>query len=338
VFGQPILDSAEPVMARHAGTLTTLLAALAGNCLVAVCKFVAAAWTGSSAMMAEGVHSLVDTANQLLLLYGLHRAERRPSREHPLGYGRELYFWSFIVALLIFSVGACAAVLEGVLHILNPRPIEDAYITYLVLALAFLFEGASWLVAVRSVAQAKGEDSYFEAFRRSRNPPSFMVLFEDSAALLGIAIAAIGTWSSLYFELPYLDGLASILIGVVLGLVAVLLAGETKSLLIGEAALPEMEQSINRLAAQDPCIVHVNGIITVHLSPDQIIATLSLEFDDHLTTSVIEQKVEELEERVRAVHPQVVALFVKPQKPARYQAMRRARFGDRAIVPDRARR
>jgi cation diffusion facilitator family transporter len=318
-------------MARRSTKLRTIYAALAGNCLVAITKFIAGGWTGSSAMLAEGVHSLVDTGNQLLLLYGLRQAERRPSADHPLGHGRELYFWSFIVALLIFSVGAGVAVLEGFLRLLNSRPIEDAHVNYIVLGLAFLFEGSTWWIAVRSVDEEKGSGGYFEAFQRSRDPTSFMVLFEDSAALLGILIAFLGTWAAVTFRLPMLDGVASILIGVLLAVVAIILATETKSLLIGEPALPEVEQSIKRLAVADPCISRVNGVITVHLAPNQILATLSLEFDDSLTTPAIEAKVEELEDRVRAAHPAIVALFIKPQTPGRFRQARRRRFG---LSPD----
>jgi cation diffusion facilitator family transporter len=314
-------------MARRTTTLRTIYAAMAGNGLIAVTKFIAGAWTGGSAMMAEGVHSLVDMGNQLLLLHGLRQADRRPTPERPLGHGRELYFWSFIVALLIFSLGAGIAVLEGILHILNPRPIEDAYVNYIVLALAFVFEGITWWIAVRGVDEIKGDESYFEAFQRSRDPPSFMVLFEDSAALIGIVIALAGTWAAVTFGMPILDGLASIFIGIVLATVAVILATETKSLLIGEPALPEVEASIKRLAAEDPCVRQVNGVITVHLAPDQIMAALSLEFDDSLATSAIEDKVEQLEERVRAAHPDVVALFIKPQRPGRFREARRSRFG-----------
>src|SRR5262245_18520855 len=314
-------------MARRSTTVRTIYAAMAGNCLVAVTKFVAGAWTGGSAMTAEGVHSLVDTGNQLLLLYGLRRAKRRPTPERPLGHGRELYFWSFIVALLIFSLGAGVAALEGIFHILNPRSIEDAYVNYIVLGVALLFEGASWWIAVRSVDELKGEEGYFEAFQRSRDPPSFMVLFEDSAALIGIFIAFIGPWASATLGLPILDGVASILVAIVLATVAVILATETKSLLIGEPALPDVEASIKRLAAADPSIRQVNGVITVHLAPDQIMAALSLEFDDDLTTSAIEEKVEQLEERVRAAHAEVVALFIKPQRPGRFREVRRWRFG-----------
>jgi cation diffusion facilitator family transporter len=314
-------------MARRSTTLRTIYAAMAGNALVALTKFIAGAWTGGSAMMAEGVHSLVDMGNQLLLLYGLRQAERRPTPERPLGHGREIYFWSFIVALLIFSLGAGVAILEGVLHILRPRLIEDAYINYVVLGLAFMFEGATWWIAMRSVDGIKGEEGYFEAFQRSRDPPSFMVLFEDSAALIGIIIAFVGTWAAVTFRLPILDGFASILIGCVLGTVAVVLAIETKSLLIGEPARPEVEESIKRLAADDPCIRQVNGVITVHLAPDQIMVAISLEFDDSLATPAIEDRVEQLEGRVRAAHPDVVALFIKPQKPERFREMRARRFG-----------
>lgn len=300
---------------------------MAGNCLVAITKFIASAWTGGSAMFAEGVHSLVDTGNQLLLLYGLRRAEQRPSPDRPLGHGREIYFWSFIVALLIFSLGAGVAVLEGVLHILAPRAIEDAHINYIVLGLAFIFEGTTWWIAVKGVDKTRGREGYFEAFRRSKDPPSFMVLFEDSAALIGIVLAFLGTWAATTYQLPILDGVASICIGLILAAVAVILAAETKSLLIGEPALPEVEDSIVRLARADPAILNVNGVITVHLAPNEIMAALSLEFDDQLTTSAIEEKVEQLEERVRAAHPEIVNLFIKPQTPRRFRKARSRRLG-----------
>jgi cation diffusion facilitator family transporter len=314
-------------VARRSTTVWIIYAAMAGNSLVAITKFVASAWTGGAAMFAEGVHSLVDTGNQLLLLYGLRRAEQRPSADRPLGHGREIYFWSFIVALLIFSLGASVAILEGVLHILAPRAIEDAHINYIVLGLAFIFEGITWWIAVKGVDKTRGRKGYFEAFRRSKDPPSFMVLFEDSAALIGIVLAFLGTWAATTYQMPILDGVASICIGLILAAVAVILAAETKSLLIGESALPEVEDSIVRLARADPAIRNVNGVITVHLAPNEIMAALSLEFDDQLTTSAIEEKVEQLEERVRAAHPDVVNLFIKPQTPKRFRKTRSRRFG-----------
>ena len=265
-------------------TTGIIYAAIAGNCLVALTKFAASHWTGGSAMLAEGVHSLVDTGNQLLLLYGMHRSRQRPTPERPLGHGRELYFWSFIVALLIFSLGAGVAVLEGIFRIVNPAPIEDAYVNYIVLALAFVFEGTTWWIAARGIDGPEHVAEYFEAFRRSKDPPSFMVLFEDSAAVIGIVIAFGGTWAATTWRLPILDGVASILIGLVIAAAAAVLAVETKSLLIGETASREIEESIKRLVSAVDGILRTNGIITLHMAPDQILAALSLEFDDRLTT------------------------------------------------------
>ena len=180
-------------MASQNSSKTVIYAALAGNLLVAATKFVAAAISGSSSMLSEGVHSLVDTFNEVLLLYGLRRSRRMPDPVHPLGYGRELYFWSFIVAVLLFALGAGVSIYEGVQHMLKPAPIHNPTVNYVVLALSLVFEGASWGVALRAFRAAKGDLSYWQAVRRSKDPPSFMVLFEDSAALIGIAIAALGT-------------------------------------------------------------------------------------------------------------------------------------------------
>jgi cation diffusion facilitator family transporter len=292
-------------MAHRASSKKVIYAAMAGNALVALSKLFAASWTGSAAMAAEAVHSMVDTGNEALLLYGLWRAKRAPSAERPFGYGRELYFWSFIVALLIFTLGAVIAVLEGVVRILNPRPIEDVHIVYIVIGSAFLFEGASWWIAVREIGGAKGSDDYLEAFRRSKDPTTFVVLFEDSAALLGLIVALAGTWAATTLQLPVLDGVASIVIGLILGATALLLTKETKSLLIGEPADRKVVESISRLARQDPAVLKVNGVLTVHLAPEEIVALLSAEFADNLMTSALEAKVAEMEARVRAIHPEV---------------------------------
>jgi cation diffusion facilitator family transporter len=294
---------------------TVVYAALAGNVLVAVTKFVAAAVTGSSAMLSEGVHSLVDTLNEVLLLYGLRRARRGPDPVHPLGYGRELYFWSFIVALLLFALGAGVSIYQGVQRVIAPSPIENATVNYVVLGLSFVFEGCSWWVANRAFRQAKGELGYWEAVRRSKDPPSFMVLFEDTAALAGIAIAALGTFAAEALGLPLLDGVASILIGGVLALTATLLARESKGLLIGERADVRIGQAIEALAESEDGVVDAHGVFTVQLAPDQIVVALSLEFADDLRTPQIEAAVARLERRVRERHPQVIALFVKPQTP-----------------------
>jgi len=301
-------------------------AALIGNVLVAITKGIAAAVSGSSSMLSEAVHSLVDCANEVLLLYGQRRAQRPPDVAHPLGYGRELYFWSFVVALLIFALGAGVSVYEGVLHMLDPEPIRNPLINYVVLALAFVFEGASWLVSVKQFRATSGKEEFYDAFVRSKDPPLFMVLFEDSAALLGIAFATLGTYVSVTFGMPMFDGVASILIGLVLAGVAMLLARESKSLLIGEPADRDLVDSILRDAAAVGGVVRANGAMTSHLAPDAIVVSLSLEFEDHVCVPELEEVVREIERVVRRKHPQVVSLFVKPQTPRTFKEAVRSRF------------
>ena len=301
-------------------------AALAGNLLVAATKLLAAGWTGSSAMMSEAVHSFVDSGNEVLLLYGLHRAARPPDAQHPLGYGRELYFWSFVVALLVFALGAGVSVYEGIVHIRHPEPISNPVINYVVLTLAFLFEGASWAVSWRQFRSAKGALGFYEAVRRSKDPPSFMVFFEDTAALAGILIAGFGTFAAAQLGQPLYDGVASILIGAVLAAVAVVLGRESKSLLIGEHADPQLSDSILHLAGAEKSVTRANGVLTMQLAPDQIVAALSLDFEDHLTAAQVEDAVIDIERRVRASHPQVIALFVKPQTDKSYRQAARSFF------------
>lgn len=307
-------------MASGNSSKAVVHAALAGNLLVAATKLFAAMWTGSSAMMSEAVHSFVDSGNEVLLLYGLRRAARPPDVQHPLGYGRELYFWSFIVALLVFALGAGVSIYEGIGHIRRPEPITQPFVNYVVLALALLFEGGSWIISLRQFREAKGTLGYYEAFRRSKDPTSFMVLFEDSAALAGILIAGLGTFAAVQLRRPAIDGCASVLIGLVLAAIALLLARESKSLLIGERADRHLGDSILRIAAAEPSITRANGVLTMQLAPDQIIAALSLDFEDHLSAGDIEEAVLEIERKVRASHPQVVTLFVKPQTDKSYRA------------------
>ena len=301
-------------------------AALIGNLFVAATKGVAAIVSGSASMLSEAVHSLVDCGNEVLLLYGQRRAARPPDEAHPFGYGRELYFWSFVVALLIFALGAGVSIYEGVLHLLEPEPIRNPLINYIVLALAFVFEGASWIVSFKQFRAASGKNELYDAFVRSKDPPSFMVLFEDSAALLGILFATLGTLASSTFNMPIMDGVASILIGLVLAGVAMLLARESKSLLIGEPAERELVDSILECAASVRGVVRANGALTSHLSPDDIVVSLSLEFEDKLCVPELEEVVLEIERVIRGRHPQVASLFVKPQTPRAFQVALRERF------------
>jgi cation diffusion facilitator family transporter len=306
-----------------------IYAAILGDLLIGVTKLSAAAWTGSSSMLSEGVHSIVDTGNGFLLLYGLHRAAARPDLEHPLGYGREIYFWSFVVAVLLFAFGAGVSLYEGVVHVFNPEPVQHISANYVVLAISAMFDGTTWWLALRHFRGERRYSELVDAIRESKDPPSFMVLFEDSAALAGNLVAFTGISLSVRFNLPVLDGIGSILIGLILGVTAWLLAKETKSLLIGEPADPGIVASIRRVAEQIEGVTHANGILTVHLAPQEILVALSLEFADELKTPDIEAKVIELERCVRLSHPQVVAVFVKPQSPEGFRETAARRFGER---------
>jgi cation diffusion facilitator family transporter len=301
-------------MASKHQSKRVIYAALAGNFAIAVAKFIAAGLTGSSAMLSEGVHSLVDTGNQFLLLYGMRRASRPPDKAHPLGHGRELYFWSFVVALLVFALGAGISIYEGIVHIRDPEPIENPVVPYIVLGLSFLFEGASWYIALKEFRKSKPPGSYFEAIRQSKDPTTFTVLFEDSAALIGLLIAFVGIVSAQYTGIPELDGVASVGIGLVLGAVAIILARECKGLLIGEAAVPEVQSAILRIVKKDSAVENANGVLTVHLGPDQVVVNLSIEFHDTLPIPEMEAAVERIEKAVKKTFPQVTALFIKPQR------------------------
>ena len=270
-------------MTSKHGSKMVVVAALCGNFAIAITKFIAAGLTGSSAMISEGVHSTVDTTNQLLLLYGMKRAAEPASTTHPFGHGRELYFWSFIVALLVF-------------------------------------EGGTWLVALREFRAHKGEYGYFQAFRRSKDPTTFTVLFEDTAAMLGLLIALAGIAASHALDMPVLDGVASICIGVVLAVASLLLARETKGLLLGESAHPHVRDAILRIANQDPAVRCANGVFTVQMGPSQVVAALSAEFEDALSTPQIEACVTRIEEAVAREQPAVTVLFVKPQTQGTWKA------------------
>lgn len=310
-------------MTARRGSKFVIYTALAGNLGIAAARGGAALWTGSSAMLSEAIHSLVDTGNQGLLLYGLHRAAHPPDATHPLGYGRELYFWTFIVALLVFALGAGISMYEGISHIRHPVPVENPAVSYVVLGLSFLFEGGSWWAALKEFQAAKGDSGYLQAIRLSKDPTTFTVLLEDSAALLGLAIAFAGILAAQILDLPQLDGVASIIIGIVLALTAMLLARETKGLLIGEAADPALERAILALAAAETGVERVNGALTVHMSPDQVVVNLSVEFHDDLSASDMELAVERMERRITEAHPQVSAVFVRPQRSETYRRRRR---------------
>ena len=299
-------------MPAHTSRLV-IYAALAANALIALSKFIAAAVTGSSAMLSEAVHSVVDTGNQGLLLYGLRRSARPPDRRHPFGYGREVYFWSFVVALLIFAGGAGVSLYEGLHKLHDPQPLTHVYVNYAVIAAAMLFEGVGWSFAFRAVRAAKGPRSYLEAIRRSKDPTVFTVLFEDSAALLGLLVALAGIGLGEWLELPVLDGVASIGIALILAATAAWLAYECKGLLIGEGVLPEVRLGIERILAAQPGILRVNEHRSVHLGPDDVLLNLSLDFASDLSADQVEAAISDLERRIKSAHPEIRRVFIEAQ-------------------------
>jgi cation diffusion facilitator family transporter len=294
------------------GSPRTLIIALAANVGIAVAKFVAAGITGSSAMLTEGVHSLVDSTNQVLLLYGRRRARRPANAMHPFGYGRELYFWSFVVAILVFALGAGVSIYEGVLHILEPEPATDPLVAFAVLAIAFALEGWSTLAALADFNRTR-TGSIWQEIRSTKDAPTLVVLLENSGALAGLAIAALGLTLSLVTRDPFWDGLASVLIGVILGVLAVLLLYEAKSLLIGESAHPRLIAAIRDCAAAHDGIVSVHDVMTLHSAPDMVTAIISADFDDKISAREVEGIVAEIERQVAAGFPIVARVFVRPQ-------------------------
>ena len=300
-------------MAEQPNSRLTLFAALAANLGIAVAKFVAASISGSSAMLTEGFHSVVDSLNQLLLLYGQKRSARPPDARHPFGYGRELYFWSFVVAILIFATGAGLSIYEGVKHIAEPDPIRSPLINYVVLAISLLLEGTSWFIAMREFDAARGDLGWWQAIRRSKDPPSFIVLFEDTAALFGLLVAGPGITLSLIMGDPRWDGVASVVIGCALAGVALALARESKGLLIGEPADPALEAAVRAAVDRRPEVTGVNEIVTIHLGPRNIFVGLSVDFEDRVPAGRIEAMVAEVETELRARWPSIRAIYIKPQ-------------------------
>ena len=306
-------------MSAPTASTRTLVVALLANLGIAVSKFIAAGITGSSAMLTEGVHSVVDSTNQLLLMWGRRAASKPADMLHPFGYGRELYFWSFVVAVLVFALGAGVSVYEGIIHIRHPEPAVSPLIAYGVLLVAFLLEGWSTLEAFSDFKRAKGSLTWFQAVRQSKDPPAFIVLLENGAAMAGIIAAAIGLWLSQLTHNPAYDGAASVVIGVILGLTALLLANESKGLLIGEAADPDLVKNIHDLASAKRGVVGVGYILTNHSSPDQITVMMNVDFQDDLLASDVERIVAEVEADARQRWPQVRRLFVRPMQGAAEQ-------------------
>jgi len=288
-----------------------IVAALVGNGLIAVTKFVAAAFTGSSAMFSEGVHSVVDTGNQVLLLHGLARARRPPDRQFPFGHGKEIYFWSFVVAISIFAVGAGVSLYEGIHHVLAPEAPGDPTAGYVVLGLAMIFESFAWWFAFTEFRKAKGPWGYLEAVQRGKDPSLFVVLFEDSAAMLGLIVAFVGLAASQVTGSGVWDGAASIVIGLILGGTAIWLAHETKGLLIGESANARVVATIRRTTAEIEGVEAVHEILTMHMGPDAIVVNVAVTFRPSARAPGIAETIDRVDAAIKRALPEVERVFVE---------------------------
>lgn len=303
-------------------TKFVIYVAIAGNLAIAFVKFIAAALTGSSAMLSEGIHSLVDTGNQLLLLLGVNRSRKPADSKHPFGYGKELYFWSLIVAIMLFGVGGGMTIYEGVTHILEPRPLEEPFWAYVILGVSMLMEGISWTFAIRALLAEKGKHSLWQTLRRSYDPSVLTVLLEDTAALIGLMVAFAGIYLAHRFSNPYFDGAASVVIGVILCIVSVILARESKGLLVGEAATPEVVESVTSLALNEPAVVAVNQVLTLVFGPEEVLLNIEAQFVPSLRVSELAKVVSRLEVTIQQYHPRVKRIFIEVAPPVALASQR----------------
>jgi len=285
--------------------------AIAANVAIATTKFIVAGVSGSSAMLSEGIHSTVDTGNGVLLLIGMHLSQRKPSIEHPFGHGKELYFWSLIVAVLIFGVGGGVSAYEGILHMLHPEPLQDAFWSYVVLAAAAVFEGASFTIAARQFWKEKGDTPLWTALRRSKDPSTYTVLAEDSAALAGLVAAALGVWASHALELPAIDGAASIVIGLLLACVAVLLIREARGLLIGEGIRPETAKAVRKLVLETDGVREAGWPLSMYIGPEEVLLTLDAAFDPKMPAGDVASAVRRIEEKIRQRYPLIKRIYIE---------------------------
>lgn len=291
----------------------SIYSALIADVLIATVKFIAGARTNSSSMISEGIHSLVDTTNQILLLYGLKRSARPPDKYRPFGYGKELYFWSFIVSILIFGLGGGLSIYQGILHIRKAEPLINPTLNYIVLGFSFLFDGASFTIAIREFNKARGNMGFWKAVVNSKDPSSFLVLFEDGAAVFGLVIVFILMLINHAFNMPFLDGVASILVGLLLVFASFILARESRSLLMGEGIAPETQQKIKQLVEKDAAVTKVGNILSTYESPDEIVLMLIVYFKTELDTEEITDAIERVREGIKKEYKLVEFVIIQPQ-------------------------
>lgn len=292
---------------------TAIIAAIVGNLLIAVTKFIAAALTGSSAMLSEGIHSVVDTGNGGLMLLGIYKSKKPPDEAHPFGYGRELYFWALIVALTIFAVGGGVSIYEGIKHIQHPVEIENPVWNYAVLGLSFIFESISWFYGWKAFQATRRGQTIVRTIRESKDPTSYTVLFEDSAALIGLVIAFLGVFFGHYFNYPFFDGIASVFIGLLLCGVALFLGYKTKGLLIGETVEPEMTREICKIAEAEGSVEKTLKVLTIYFGPDEVLLTLELKFARDISAADLRVAIRKIELNIREKFPEITRVYFEAE-------------------------
>jgi len=298
-------------MGNNAESKTAIYGAIGANVAIAISKFVAAYFTGSSAMLSEGIHSLVDSGNGGLILLGVKQAQKPADARHPFGRSKELYFWSLIVAILVFAIGGGMSFYEGISHIQHPSPLTDPTWNYVVLGLAIVFESTSCYLALQAFNRERGNAPFWGSIARSKDPSVFAILIEDMAALLGLAFALVGVYFGHSLNNPYLDGAASILIGIMLVGVAIFLIYKTKGLLVGEGVDDATIDSLEQLARQDAAVEQVRRPLTLHLGPQDVVLALDIDFHDNLSAAEVEQAIERLQDSIKAQHPEFKRIFIE---------------------------
>ena len=291
----------------------SIYSALVANLAIAITKFVAGGFSNSAAMIAEGFHSLVDTTNQILLLFGLRQSKKAADASHPFGYGKELYFYSFIVSILIFGLGGGLSIYQGILHIREPEPLGNPIWSYAVLSLSIVFEGISLIIAIREFDRVRGDLGYWDAIKASKDPSSFLVLFEDGAAVLGLLIVLVCLFLEHQYNLPVLDGVASLLVGLLLVVVSIILARESRSLLMGEGLSPDIRAKISQLVESDPAVLQSQRVISTYQSPEEVILMLVLAFREELTTTDLNRVIDQLQARIKREFPLIRFVIIQPE-------------------------
>lgn len=290
----------------------SIYSALLANIFIAITKFIAGAISHSAAMRAEGVHSLADTVNELLLLYGIRQSRKPPDAIRPFGYGRELYFWSFIVSILIFGLGGGVSIYQGWTHIMDPEPPGAPFWNYIVLCVSILFEGGSLLIAAREFKRKKGEMGWWEAIKKSKDPSSFLVLFEDGAAVLGLLIVLLCVWLGNLLHNPYFDGAASIIVGLLLVAVSLILARESRSLLMGEGIAPETQRKITSIVESDPAVVKLLHLLSNYQAPETVVLMMIVAFKEHLDTVEINDAIDRIRDRIKKEFTLIRFILIQP--------------------------